>query len=91
MNKAIESIVSTGPNGLSVAVQTTLSDCTHHWVIESPHGPVSAGVCKLCNAEREFRNSLPYNGWEADPTRARHHRHTLGAKGALIQGPLYET
>ena len=32
--------------------------CTHHWVIETPHGPVSIGRCKLCGEEREFNNSI---------------------------------
>ena len=31
--------------------------CPHHWVIETPHGPVSLGRCKLCGKEREFNNS----------------------------------
>ena len=35
------------------------AECRHHWVIESPNGPMSLGVCKLCGTEREFRNSLP--------------------------------
>jgi len=34
--------------------------CTHYWMIESPTGPTSRGVCKLCGAEREFRNNVPY-------------------------------
>ncbi len=30
----------------------------HYWLIESPDGVESEGVCKLCGAKREFRNSL---------------------------------
>lgn len=30
--------------------------CAHHWVIESPSGPTSRGLCTLCGAEREFPN-----------------------------------
>ena len=48
-------------------VTAPLSTCTHHWVIETPSGPVSRGRCKLCNEDREFKNSLdntPY--WEDD-------------------------
>ena len=44
-----------------------LSTCTHHWVIETPSGPVSRGKCKLCNEDGEFKNYLdntPY--WEDD-------------------------
>jgi hypothetical protein len=43
----------------------TAAVCTHHWVIETPTGPVSRGTCKLCGGEREFKNYLentPY--WE---------------------------
>ena len=34
--------------------------CAHHWMIESPTKPTSRGICKLCGAEREFRNFMPY-------------------------------
>jgi hypothetical protein len=41
--------------------------CRHYWIIESPHGPTSRGVCKLCGAEKEFRNSFPETLlWERD-------------------------
>jgi hypothetical protein len=30
--------------------------CKHHWVIEGPNGPTSAGVCKLCGEQRLFYN-----------------------------------
>ena len=46
---------------------TRVEECTHHWVIESPSGPASSGLCKLCGEEREVRNYLensPY--WEDD-------------------------
>ncbi len=32
--------------------------CTHHWIIETPHGPVSVGKCRMCGEEREFTNSV---------------------------------
>ena len=32
--------------------------CRHHWVIESPAGPTSKGVCRLCGAQGEFKNYL---------------------------------
>ena len=35
--------------------------CAHYWMIESPTRPTSRGVCKLCGAEREFRNLVPYH------------------------------
>ena len=37
--------------------------CTHHWIIETPDGPVSKGRCRLCRAEREFSNSFETGGW----------------------------
>lgn len=41
--------------------------CRHHWVIESPHGAVSQGRCKVCNEIKEFRNSTADTLWEGDP------------------------
>ena len=37
--------------------------CTHHWEIDRPNGPVSRGVCKLCQEVREFENSINENKW----------------------------
>ena len=44
--------------------QEPLSDCEHHWVIESPNGPTSTGVCKVCGSKSEFKNSIPGSGWD---------------------------
>jgi len=33
-------------------------ECHHYWVIKSPSGPVSQGVCKYCGAKKEFGNYL---------------------------------
>ncbi len=48
-----------------VQKQTTISKkpaaeqrCRHYWVIESPAGRTSRGVCSLCGAQREFKNYL---------------------------------
>ncbi len=41
-------------------------ECFHHWLIDSPSGPTSTGVCRLCGAEREFRNFLEGARWEDD-------------------------
>ena len=38
----------------------TTTHCPHHWVIETPEGPVSIGKCKLCGEEREFNNSIGF-------------------------------
>ena len=41
--------------------------CTHHWLIETPTGPVSRGRCKLCGEERDFSNSIETRGHELPP------------------------
>jgi hypothetical protein len=38
--------------------------CQHHWVIETPRGSLSAGRCKRCGEQREFRNSASDHVWE---------------------------
>jgi len=34
--------------------------CIHHWVLESPNGSVSKGVCKKCGSERDYFNAPEY-------------------------------
>ena len=41
--------------------------CRHHWLIDAPHGATSPGICKLCGAQREFRNSAGDFLWEDEP------------------------
>lgn len=50
----------------TVTVCKVTADATHAhwWSIEEAHGPVSAGVCRLCGEHRMFKNWLP----EADLT-----------------------
>ena len=50
-----------------IDVEIEVPTCKHPWVIESPHGATSAGRCKICNEEREFRNSAADTLWEGDP------------------------
>lgn len=33
--------------------------CCHHWIIESPQGPTSRGICRRCGAKRTFSNASP--------------------------------
>ena len=33
--------------------------CCHYWVIDSPNGPTSRGVCKFCGTENYFHNTPP--------------------------------
>lgn len=37
-----------------------IKSCIHHWLIDSPSGPVAHGRCKLCGEERDFDNSSLY-------------------------------
>lgn len=46
---------------------TAETQCRHHWLIESPHGATSMGICKLCGAQKEFRNSAYDRLWEDGP------------------------
>ena len=46
---------------------TAETQCRHHWLIESPHGATSMGICKLCGSQKEFRNSAYDSLWEDGP------------------------
>ena len=42
-----------------------MSECVHHWEIETADGPISKGRCLRCKETREFENSINssvYNG-----------------------------
>lgn len=62
-------IFSTTTVNIDVGVASTNSHCpksslpakSHWWVIETPSGPTSLGVCKYCGEVRDFRNR-----WDAD-------------------------
>lgn len=43
---------------------TSRVGCVHHWVIESPSGRESAGVCKRCGLTRHFANATENVMWE---------------------------
>ncbi|HZP56668.1 MAG TPA: hypothetical protein VFC53_03835 [Dehalococcoidia bacterium] len=45
--------------------------CAHHWVIASPNGATSHGVCKRCGLEKEFPNSAEDYLWERDVPQSR--------------------
>jgi len=42
------------------------SECRHHWVIESPTGPISRGICRRCDAVKEFKNYIETVPWGED-------------------------
>jgi hypothetical protein len=44
---------------------TIQTECRHHWVIDTAHGPTSKGKCKNCGAEKEFLNYAP-GLWRGD-------------------------
>lgn len=46
--------------------EETLSDCQHYWVIDSPRGPESRGVCRKCGAKKAFLNTFHSYYWEED-------------------------
>ncbi len=48
------------------ATTTPSATCRHHWIIESPNGETSAGICKRCGAKRHFRNSYEDYAWDPD-------------------------
>jgi len=40
--------------------------CRHHWIIDTPNGALSGGLCKRCGQHREFRNSSEDLMWDSD-------------------------
>ena len=52
------------------------SDCRHEWLIDSPNGPTSRGVCMNCGEKSEFKNSMPISGWDRSGGHARRAKQT---------------
>ena len=46
--------------------------CTHYWIIETPDGPTSRGVCKYCGAVKEFKNYALHSKREDNITTPNH-------------------
>ena len=42
--------------------------CRHHWIIEASTGPVSRGICQLCEEVRVFKNYIESAPWGEDPS-----------------------
>ena len=55
-------------------IETAVSECCHHWLIEAPNGPTSLGTCQGCGEEREFRNSIQMTSWESEGKNAAKNR-----------------
>jgi len=47
-----------GDTIITAVVEVQCSSGAHHWLIRRPDGPISAGVCKWCNAHRDFSNEV---------------------------------
>ncbi len=43
-----------------------VSVCMHQWMLDSPNGPSSRGVCLRCGSEREFPNYIEGTAWGYD-------------------------
>ena len=56
--------VSTVEERVETTTELIAAACQHHWLIETPRGALSAGRCKRCGEEREFRNSATDHLWE---------------------------
>jgi hypothetical protein len=41
------------------------STCKHRWIIETPHGATSRGVCKRCGVAKRFPNAAEDALWES--------------------------
>ena len=43
-------------------------NCCHYWIIETPEGATSKGVCQFCGAEKEFDSFGPdsWSQWDRD-------------------------
>ena len=54
-------------------VGENVANCVHHWIIDSPIGDTSAGVCRHCGARRFFYNSY-------EPKFAIHRKDAAAAK-----------
>jgi hypothetical protein len=51
--------------GVAVEVQRQRpARCQHHWVIETPHGATSRGICKRCGTRKRFPNAAEDAIWE---------------------------
>jgi RNA recognition motif-containing protein len=50
-------------SGSEAVIPDTSPGCSHnahHWSIGRPDGPTSGGVCKWCNARRDFTNEVSW-------------------------------
>jgi len=55
------SMLEVGPEVAAAVAEAPT--CGHQWMIDSPNGPQSKGVCRLCGAERSFQNFIEGSSW----------------------------
>ena len=56
--------------------------CQHHWIIDAPMGPVSRGMCQVCEEVREFKNYIEAAPWGEDPPVVQPSGHNLVASSS---------
>lgn len=49
----------------AIRQRAATSACTHHWIIATPNGHTSRGICKHCGSERDFENSESERLWRS--------------------------
>ena len=75
------------PISLAQCEGTKEETCTHYWIIDTPSGPISAGSCRKCGKQREFRNIIELPDiWE---TGSHHEAMPTNAEHALLSGKEY--
>jgi hypothetical protein len=63
--KRVETSISDQGAGIGSEVLQAPS-CRHQWLIDTPAGPSSRGVCRLCGEERQFQNYIEGTSWGYD-------------------------
>ena len=49
----------------AIRQRAAMGACTHHWIIATPNGHTSRGICKHCGSERDFENSESERLWRS--------------------------
>ncbi len=62
----------------------------HHWIIEAPNGPRSAGRCKICGKRREFPNSSEDSIWDGADGRSRWNDMGISRRRKSQEEPIAE-
>lgn len=51
-----------------------IQSCQHEWMIDSPNGPSSHGICHLCGVEKDFPNYIEGSAWGYDVSSEQNNR-----------------